>query len=95
MRLDSFRHKGLQRLYEDDNARGVPADKVEKLRDMLLSIETAENIEQVGRFPGWKLHPLKPSGWRWGLTVTRNVRLTFRYNPKTNAASDIDLEDYH
>jgi plasmid maintenance system killer protein len=31
----------------------------DKLRKLLFAIETAEAIEQLGRFPGWRLHPLK------------------------------------
>ena len=68
----------------------------DKLRKLLLAIETAETLEQLGRFPGWKLHPLK--GDRkgiWSLTVTGNWRLIFGYDEQTNSASDIDLIDYH
>ena len=31
----------------------------------------------------------------WSLTVTGNWRLIFRYDEKTDTASDIDLIDYH
>jgi plasmid maintenance system killer protein len=31
----------------------------------------------------------------WSLTITGNWRLIFRYDEKTNTASDIDLIDYH
>jgi proteic killer suppression protein len=67
-----------------------------KLGKLLLAIETAEALEQLGRFPGWKLHPLK-AGLKgcWSLTVTGNWRLVFRYSEETNTASDIDLIDYH
>jgi toxin HigB-1 len=67
-----------------------------KLRKLLLALETAETLAQLGRFPGWKLHSLK--GDRQGLrslTVTGNWRLIFRYDEKTNTASDINLIDYH
>ena len=49
-----------------------------------------------GRFPGWKLHPLR-GDWKgsWSLTVTGNWRLIFHYDKPTNTASDIDLIDYH
>lgn len=50
---------------------------------------------QPGRFPGWKLHPLKGAlkGW-WSLTVTGHWRLIFRCQGQANTASDIDLIDY-
>jgi len=68
----------------------------DKLRMLVFALETAETLEQLGRFPGWKLHPLKGDlKGLWSLTVTGNWRLIFRYDEKTNTASDIDLIDYH
>jgi proteic killer suppression protein len=63
MRVAGFGHKGLRQLYTDDNAKGVPPAMADKLRKFLLALETAENVEQLGRFPGWKLHPLK-GNWK-------------------------------
>jgi len=96
MRLVRFRHKGLRQLHADDDARGVPPAMVDKLRKLLFALETGEGLDQVGRFPGWKLHPLK-GGLKgfWSLTVTGNWRLIFRYDEETNTASDMDLIDYH
>jgi len=96
MEFVRFRHKGLRKLYEDENARLVPPAMADKLSKLLFAIETAESLEQLGRFPGWKLHPLKGElkGF-WSLTVTGNWRLIFRYDENANAASDIDLIDYH
>jgi toxin HigB-1 len=96
MHLAGFRHKGLRQLYEDDSSKGLPAAMADKLRKLLFSLETAKNLEQLGRFPGWKLHPLKGDlkGF-WSLTVTGNWRVIFRYDETTNKASDIDLTDYH
>ena len=58
MQLAGFRHKGLKQLHEDGNAKGVPPAMADKLRKLLLALETAETLEQLGWFPGWKLHPL-------------------------------------
>lgn len=95
MRLAGFRHKGLRRLYADDNAKGLSVAIVDKLRKLLFALETAQDLEQVRRFPGWKLHPLKGElkGF-WSLTVTGNWRLIFRYDDLNNTVSDIDLTDY-
>jgi len=62
MQCGRFRHKGLRQLYEDDEPKGVPASAADKLRKLLLVLETADNLDQVSRFPGWKLHPLKGVG---------------------------------
>jgi len=59
MQLVRFRHKGLRQLHQDGNTKGVPSTMADKLRKLLFALETAEPLEQLGRFPGWKLHPLK------------------------------------
>jgi proteic killer suppression protein len=71
MQLATFRHKGLRQLHAGDNAKGVPPAMADKLRKLLFALETADDLEQVSRFPGWKLHPLKGElkGF-WSLTVT-------------------------
>jgi toxin HigB-1 len=96
MLLTGFRHKGLRQLYEDGSARGVPPAMADKLRKLLLALDTADELTQLSRFPGWKLHPLK-GGLKglWSLTVTGNWRLVFLYDRETNTAGDIDLIDYH
>jgi len=66
------------------------------LRKLLFAIETAHSLEQLKRFPGWKLHPLKGSlKDYWSLTVTGNWRMIFQYDERTNSAVNIDLIDYH
>jgi proteic killer suppression protein len=96
MQLARFRDKGLRQLHEDGNARGVPSAMAGKLRKLLFALETAETLEQLGRFPGWRLHPLKGDlKGLWSLSVTGNWRLIFRYEEETNTVSDIDLIDYH
>ena len=88
MQIVRFRHKRLKQLHEDGNAKGVPSTMAEKLRKLLFALETAETMDQLGRFPGWKLHPLKGGLERfWSLTVTGNWRLIFRYDEPANAAT--------
>jgi proteic killer suppression protein len=96
VQLVRFHHKGLRQLYEDGSGKGVPPAMADKLRKLLFIIETAPTLEHLGRFPGWRLHPLKGElkGF-WSLAVTGNWRLIFRYDEPANAASEIDLVDYH
>jgi proteic killer suppression protein len=94
MAIRSFRHKGLKRLFEDDDARGVPAQSVDKLRKMLFALDSATTVAQVDVVPGWKLHPLKGDlAGQWSLSVTRNWRLTFAF--AAGDAFELDLVDYH
>jgi toxin HigB-1 len=94
MRIVGFRHRDLERLWRQDEARGVARQHEAKLRAMLTALEEAENLTELQTVPGWRLHPLK--GARkgvWSLTVTRNYRLTFKIHRST--ISEIDFEDYH
>ena len=94
MRIASFRHKGLKRLYETGSGRGIRPDIVEKVEDILHAREQARRVEQIALFPGWQLHPLKGDrAGEWSVWVTRNHRLTFRVAGED--IRDIDLEDYH
>jgi proteic killer suppression protein len=94
MRIASFRHKDLERLWQRGEARGVARQYEAKLRAMLTVLEEAENLGELETIPGWRLHPLK--GDRkgvWSLRVTRNHRLTFRV--EREMIRDLDFEDYH
>jgi toxin HigB-1 len=94
MRIRSFRHKGLKRLYETGSSRGVRADLAEKVKAILHAIEQARRIEQVGLFPGWKLHPLKGARHGvWSVWVSGNYRIIFRVDAED--VIDLDFEDYH
>ncbi|HTS78662.1 MAG TPA: type II toxin-antitoxin system RelE/ParE family toxin [Bryobacteraceae bacterium] len=96
MKICSFAHKGLKRLYEDDNARGVPSAVVDKLRKMLAYLDDMEDEEELRALPLWNAHKL--NGGRkgeWSLTVTRNWRLTFRINTIEREIRELNLEDYH
>jgi len=56
--IRSIRHKGLRRLYEDDDSRGVLAEHLEKLRDILEALDTALVVDDMD-LPGLRLHALK------------------------------------
>ena len=94
MPIRSIRHKGLRRLFEKGDGRGLPAASIDKLRDMLLAVQGAREIDDLSVMPGWRLHPLKGklAGY-WSLSVTGNWRLTFTF--EDGDAYDLDLLDYH
>ena len=94
VKIRSFAHKGLKRLYLEDGAKGVPADAVEKLRAMLTFLQDMQDPEKLRAFPLWRGHQL--TGTRkgvWSLHVTRNWRLTFHI--EDDEILDVDYEDYH
>ena len=56
----SIRHKGLKRLYEEDDPRGVNREHAEKLRDILARLDAAGAITDMD-LPGFRLIPSKGS----------------------------------
>jgi proteic killer suppression protein len=93
MGIRSIRHGGLRRLYRSGDGRDLPAALVEKISDILLAIDEAAHPQEVGLFPGWRLHPLKGElkGF-WSVTVSGNRRVIFRF--EEGDAFDLDLVDY-
>jgi proteic killer suppression protein len=59
MTLSGFRHKGLKLLYTDDSARAVPPEMADRLRKLLFALETASGLDDLRRFPGWRLAPVE------------------------------------
>jgi len=90
--IRSIRHKGLKRLYQDDNPSGVHAEHVTKLRDILAKLDAARTVADMD-LPGFRLHALKHNlkGF-YAVTVRSNWRVIFRFH---DGAEDVDLVDYH
>lgn len=95
MKIRSFVHKGLKRLYEEDRVKGLPPDAVEKLRKILAYLDNLEDPEELRALTAWKVHTLTGDRKRiWSLSITRNRRLTFRIDADREIC-DVNLEDYH
>lgn len=90
--IESFRHKGLKKLFEDDDRSRLPPDLVERIRDVLAALDATTTIEGLDR-PSLRLHPLKGKlkGF-WAVTVRANWRIVFRFRDGT--AYDVDFLDY-
>jgi proteic killer suppression protein len=96
MRIRSFAHKGLKRLYTEDSTKGVPPDTVDKLRKILAYLDNMEDPDELRALTAWKAHTL--TGDRkgtWSLSVTRNRRLTFCIDADEREICELDFEDYH
>jgi len=91
--IRSFRHKGLRRLFEDGEARGLNADHVEKARRILARLHASRAVADMD-LPGYRLHPLKGElkGFH-AVTVQANWRVVFRL--VDGEAYDVDYLDYH
>ena len=96
MKIRSVKHKGLRRLIESDDATGLPAMFVDKIRKMIAFLQDMERDDELRTIPSWKAHQL--TGGRkgtWSLFVSRNWRLTFRIDQADIEIIDLDYEDYH
>lgn len=91
--IRSLRHKGLKLLYDKDDGRRLPADKPDRIRQILLQLDTAANLRDLD-IVTFKLHALKGDlkGF-WAITVRANRRIIFRF--VDGDAVDVDLVDYH
>jgi proteic killer suppression protein len=90
--IQSIRHRGLKRLFEDDDESGVSPEHVGKLKNILATRNAAATNEHMN-LPGFRLHPLKGEmkGF-WAVTVRANWRVIFRFDGN---AHDVDYVDYH
>jgi proteic killer suppression protein len=91
--IEGFRHKGLRRLYEDEDRRLLPPNMVDRIQVLLAALDAAKVIEELQR-PSFRLHPLKGRlrGY-WAVTVRANWRIIFRF--ESGRVFDVDFVDYH
>ncbi|MGO9373788.1 MAG: type II toxin-antitoxin system RelE/ParE family toxin [Syntrophobacteraceae bacterium] len=91
--IKSFRHKGLQRLFEHDDGSKLPSEMLARLRLILSTLHAAEEIEGMN-VPTFRLHPLKGAlKGCYAVTVRANWRITFRF--EDGDAFGVDFADYH
>lgn len=89
----SFRHKGLERLYQDGSKKGVQAAHVPKLLRILSVLDVAQAAEDLA-IPSFRAHPLKGQlAGQWAIWVNGNWRVTFRFVDKD--VELVDYQDYH
>ena len=89
----SFRHRGLEALYEGRTARRVAPEHVQKLRDVLAALDRSRRLADMD-LPGFRLHALKGGlAGHYAVRVSGNWRVTFRF--EDGQAVDVDYVDYH
>jgi proteic killer suppression protein len=91
--IRTFRHKGLRRLFLEDDWRGVRTDHADKLRRILARLHAARTVSDMD-LPGYRFHPLKGElKGMYAVTVQANWRVAFRF--EDGEARDVDYLDYH
>jgi len=89
----TIKHRGLRRLYEDDDRRGLNGEHVPKITTILARLEVAKRPEDMDVI-GLRLHALKGDlGGYFSVTVRANWRIIFRFQDEN--VTDVDYLDYH
>ena len=89
----SFKHRGLQALYDGRTTRRVAPGHIRKLRDIIGLLDRSRRPRDVD-LPGLRLHPLKGGlQGHYAVTVSGNWRVTFRF--EEGDVVDVDYLDYH
>lgn len=92
--IKSWKHKGLQKLFEKGDASGVQAKDAERIKLRLLVLDEAVTTDEFKQYPGFKFHSLKGDKQNlFAITVRANWRITFEF--KDGDAYILNLEDYH
>jgi len=91
--IGRFRHKRLQKLFDDDGVRGLNPAHVQTIRDILSALDAASKPSDLA-LPGFDLHPLKGKlrGF-WAVSVSGNWRIISRFEGGT--VTDVDYLDYY
>lgn len=94
MRIRSARHKGLRRFLEEDDARGIRPDLVNRVRNILAALVSASDMAGVEGPPGWRIHQLTGDrAGTWSVSASGNWRITFEL--ERGEVVDLDPEDCH
>ena len=89
----SFKHRGLQALYDGRTVRRVAPDHARKLLDILAVLDRSRGPQDVD-LPGFRLHALKGGlKGHYAVSVSGNWRVTFRF--EDGEVVDVDYIDYH
>ena len=83
----------MRRLFEKGEAKGLRADHVAKVENILAVLNRARNPSDMD-LPGFRLHRLKGDLKDfWSVTVRANWRVIFLF--EEGHVYDVDLIDYH
>jgi proteic killer suppression protein len=91
--IKSFKHKGLEKLFYDDDRSGINPKHASKLARILDRLDSSVGPQDMS-LPGYRLHELsgKEKG-TWSVWVSGNWRVTFRFDGSDAVA--VDYRDYH
>lgn len=90
--IRSFRHRGLQRYFNDGDAAGLPPDQVARIHRRLMALNAATRPQDLN-IPGFDFHGLRGKPKRYSVHVNGPWCITFDW--AEGDALRVDLENYH
>ena len=94
MAIKSFSHKGLQKLFYNNDARGINSNHVQKVTFMLDAIDSSHHPKDLKAIYQGKFSEKKGSGKGvYSIEVNGNWRVTFQI--VDDGAIFLDYRDYH
>jgi len=90
--IESFRHKGLEELFETGSGSKVQKALVERILRRLDALEVAKSPEALS-IPGFNFHGLRGKPKRFSVHVNGPWCITFEWRGEN--AVNVDLENYH
>ena len=91
--IKSFKHKGLEKFFYEEEKRGINPQHVSRLGRILDRLDASISPTDMN-LPGFRLHRL--SGKEkdtWAASVSGNWRVTFKFEGQD--AVDVNYVDYH
>jgi len=91
--IKSFKYKGLEKFYSNDDRSRINPDHAVKLARILDRLDASVSPQDMN-LPSYKLHELsgREKG-TWSIWVSGNWRVTFRFDGVD--AVTVDYRDYH
>lgn len=91
--IKSFKHKGLEKFFYNDNRSGINVKHAPKLGRILDRLDASMKPQDMN-LPGYRLHELKGKEKdAWSVWVSGNWRVTFRFDGAE--AINVDYCDCH
>ncbi len=91
--IQRFKHRGLKRLFENNDGRRINPDHIPRLKRILATLDAASRPEEMDA-PGWGFHKLRGDLKAfYAVKVSGNWRVIFRL--EDGDAYDVDYLDYH
>ena len=90
--IQSFRHKGLQELFDTGSSRKMRQDLQARALRRLDALDEAADLVELN-VPGFDFHALRGKPQRYSLHVNGPWCITFEW--EQGNALRVDLEQYH